>query len=283
MPKLNFSQLKHYWEKLKFEVKWRWEDIKHEHTYGMPDDPNEPPSPKVPIKVRIRFMYEAIIETFVELKNDTVAAMETVGLKSKKEPELPPNEESVQINEQTPNVNNNDKPSTSHMDDWQGFQAKFQHFVRTRFTLVQSSIRQFLIGYNEGMGRDLGTFKKKQDVSDLLGTSEMINKEDWMNKIRTMAGGLRKFREEMHGIAHIKEDDTLLKEDLEKAKEIQEKDSQLNLFKMNSETFSQHYSMFREEVKSKPTDLDTALPNTKTNEGTTSVNDNSSPKQNISS
>ncbi|KAG2393568.1 hypothetical protein C9374_007099 [Naegleria lovaniensis] len=287
MPKLNFNQIKHYWSVIKYEVKWRWEDIKHEHTAGIPDDPNEPKPVKVkiPISIRLRCLKNAIIQTGIDMKNSTIETMQLVGLKSKKEPELPQNDEqAVQTNDQILHPNNlsssqnNIRGPMSPSEDWHSIQEKFQHFVRTRFTLVQSSIRQFLIGYNEGMGRDLETFKKKQNMSDLLGASEMINKEDWMNKIKTMAGGLRKFREEMHGIAVIKEDDTLLKEDLEKAKMIQQKDSHLNLFPGSFDI-----SNVREQVKSKANDLDTSSATTNTNESTTDVNRIIAPKQNTSS
>ena len=236
--KLNYQQLiqlsKQYWAKIKFELKWRWEDIKHEHSPGirMDDNPDDPPLRKVPLKVFPKLFYNALVKTGQDLVDDTIYCLELIGLKKKRE--VPPTENPEQNPQQQEGTTVNNL-IREHHDDLERFQIKFQHFVRSRFILIQTSIRQFLIGFNEGMGRDLETFKKKQNISDLLGTSEMIDKSRFMDQVKTVAGGLRKFREEMHGIGHISEDDQLLKEDLQKAKLIQEKDEQVNLFNIKKE------------------------------------------------
>ena len=233
MKKFNYQQFiqraKQFWAKVKFEAKWRWEDIKHEHSPGIPDEPGDPQERKIPLHVYPKLFYDAVKITCREVYDDTKPILEFVGL-VKKPPQ--PNEEVQKEDQHVDNVS-----STGQTDEFSNFQIKFQHFVRSRFILIQTCIRQFLIGYNEGMGRDINEFKKKKSISEMVG-SEMLDKTEWFEKVKTVAGGLKKFREEMHGIADVK-DDQFLKEDLEKAQKIEEKDTEFNMF-TNTEEGEEH-------------------------------------------
>ncbi|EFC50883.1 predicted protein [Naegleria gruberi] len=233
VDKLRSIPLRQHWDKIKFEVKWRWEDIKHEHSAGIPNDPGEPEPKKIPLSAQPKIIRDTLVDTFTEIK-DGVMYYVNMFKKNNESWDSQYREEVgesmvIPRNDKKENQQEPEKQFTNSLHDWEKFQTKFQHIVRSRFMLVQTCIRQFMIGYNEGMGRDIESFKKRKELSDLLGTNQMFNKDQWMDQVKNVASGIKKFREEMHDIAVIKDDDQLLKEDLQKAELISQQDSKVLL------------------------------------------------------
>ena len=211
------GKIKPMWQRIKFEVRWRWEDIKHEHSAGIPDDPNEPKERPVPMQALPGIFYRALIDTRNELIDEIKYCTQWI----RKEK---PSSESIDTTPVHPSEAVQPSPSPHH--EFIEFQRKFQHFVRTRFLLIQTSIRQFLIGYNEGMGRDLDTYRKKKDLGGLVSDSELFDKKLWLEKVQSVASGIKKIQSEMHDIADVS-NDQLLREDLEKAERVDREDEKM--------------------------------------------------------
>ncbi|KAL9641621.1 hypothetical protein ABK040_013539 [Willaertia magna] len=247
------NQTKKTIDKIKFEIKWRWEDIKHEHTTHLPPEPGEEDKDfKIPLKEWPGIFYRAAKLTARDVKDDATNIYKFIrGIKEKEEEQedYQQEEDKSMIQQRNNNLqqtqNNTQQQQNKQVNDFENVQIKLQHFIRTRFLLIQTCIRQFLIGYNEGMGRniDTETLKKKKALTEMIG-GNVFNKEEWFNKVRTVAGGFKKIKEEMNGITDLKEDE-LLKSDLEDAKRIELEDQE-KLF--NKIDVNNQQSIIKEET-----------------------------------
>src|SRR3989338_6100676 len=163
---LKKEHITEYWNKFKFELKWRWEDIKHEHSAGIPNDPGEPEPPKIPLSAHPKIFYRALVDSYHEIKDDILyyVNMFKKNNQSWDEQVKATSSESMVIprnNTQNNDTNNTQSETTgpvNSMQDFEKFQMKLQHIVKSRFILIQACVRQFMIGYNEGMGRDIESF-----------------------------------------------------------------------------------------------------------------------------
>lgn len=86
-----------------------------------------------------------------------------------------------------------------------GLQDNWKQLTQNNFLLLRNCLNQFIIGYHEGMGRDI-TQMQNFDVSR-EGISKQLNREKWLDTVSKAAQTIKEAREEVTKMVNITDEE----------------------------------------------------------------------------
>lgn len=215
-----------------YEIKWRTKDIYYEFTLSLPYPPGyTPPKPEPwkPLKVYIIAWKYVAKDMFAYYKHLLGMGPPPVSIFGEEEVKRYEEKQRlkelekrgfVEVEEEEPEVEEGKQKVTMKkvkkvqrkktISDTFKESSNASEFVsnvlKTRFLLLRNCLNQFIIGYNEGMGREIdreALLKRKSMLSEPM----KIDKETIMQKVGTVARGLRGFTEDIKQIITVDEKD----------------------------------------------------------------------------
>jgi len=217
-----------------YEVKWRAKDIYYEYSITMPYPPGyTPPTPlrKLSLEQHLGLLRDSVRLTFEDIRYQLgrgpppillrgVEAhrewMENDRLRRQEMEEEEAEEEETSdasgVVTTTQTVKKKKRKKSLNRTIVQTFKESssgnefVSNLIQSRLMLVRNVMNQFIVGYNEGMGREIdrdALLRRKQAYAEPI----RMNKEAVIEKVGTVASTLRKFTDDVKGMTEVSEAD----------------------------------------------------------------------------